>query len=130
MNIENFKKLRDCIANEANFFSMEIYGYDPDKTYFIFFGPVPACNTPCSLAGWAQHLENPMERSRSESQYGDAHVSAQKWLGLTPKEGRYMFQGHWSKSERLEKITREETLEYLDYVIETGKVHNWRGLAA
>ena len=118
LKIENLKKVRNRIADENNFFNMEIFGYDPEK-YKGLYKNAPNCKTASCIAGWAQyeaHLEHGGIVHFYET-YGDAR----SYLGINIKEADHIFYGQWSGNV-LPSITREETIQYLDTVIQTGVV--------
>ena len=126
MNIENLKKVRNRIADENNFFDMSIFGHDPKEPDPLYKN-APKCKTASCIAGWAQY-EASLEHG-GVVRFHSACEDARSYLDMDEAEADCMLHGWWS-CNALCNITREETLEYLDYVIETGNVRGWMGVAA
>ena len=105
MNVENLRKLRAAIAKSETYNQME-----------IFHG----CGTPACLAGHAILLMHGHDISEYFREWGGlALMSAEAWLGLTPRQSAEMFTPH-PLGDRT--VTKEDALDMLDRAISTGKV--------
>jgi hypothetical protein len=129
LNVELLKKVRDAIADEKNPVGFRMDGYffapcDDEWDDLVEVGDpsqVPhllkTCGTAACIAG---HVVALGPRYRGTNTFDGL---AQKRLGLTQEDAFYLFQGEWSEHGwRLEDITREETVAYLDECIAAGEI--------
>ena len=104
MNITNMKILRDTIADSDNYFDMRMsfverhHSVDPKE-----------CGSPACVIGWANQLSN------------EENQSTLAWLSVSNHAYNYVFTGCFSLNT-LSKVTRWETLDYLDHCIKLGHI--------
>lgn len=102
MNIERFKLVRDHVAKNHKF--------DMDISYNACGSPACVIGSAATLAGFAE----PKRFSPDSERLAD-------WLGVTRDEFFFIFLGHFSEEVRAD-ITKEETLEFLDWCIENERI--------
>lgn len=120
MNIENFIKVRNAVANN-NRFDMKHYAMLPNgrapespEQY-----KNPPCGTTFCIAGEA--AVQACQEGYIMNSILEAVPLAIGYLGLTRSQAKYLFCGNWADKE-LEDITLGETLEYLDRCIEAKEI--------
>lgn len=78
-----------------------------------------SCNTTACIAGHAVGIAG---RRRGKMYVED---EAQELLGLKDADAEFLFKGCWSKhkkDDRLDLITKSETVKYLDKCIKAGRI--------
>jgi hypothetical protein len=127
-NIENFKKVRDLIANAPETrFNMADYvlGRMLPDGYHV-------CGTAMCIAGWAYIAKTeaqPMSNGTYKVAYpvGSSYCEqATEYLDIDDDEANYIFGGEFAQIDRirfLAEITKQQALDYLDKVIATGDVY-------
>lgn len=128
MNIELLKKVRDAIADEEN-----PIGFDMGHFFCItkrctseksIDGMIEelerskGCGTTACIAGHAVAVALKTKMKLPALGYESISLAARNLLELTPQQAEYLFVGYWSQDGIL--VNKEETLAYLDKVIERG----------
>lgn len=111
MNIEGWKKLQEALINEQSItFDMSDWG-DREENF---------CGTSACIAGFACHANGMDIGKMSCNQIAE---EAEKILGIEWHQTDHVFFGRWlPKPDGALKQTREEALEYVQRVIDTGYV--------
>lgn len=126
MNIEEFKALRDFIAGRpGNEFNMGAYLSDYPHDDFLEKDPkeLLQCGTVACIAGdYALMRANSINYSLDVADGVTIEAFSAKGLGLDKEQAERLFYGRWYVKSRMEDITKEMALEYLDKCIDAGKL--------
>jgi hypothetical protein len=122
INIPKIEQLRDHLnklieTDREDKFNMGEWLWDLEarrNLCHLYQSSNPTCGTAGCLAGHVVIMDQAMEENIADY--------ARETLGLDENEAYHMFMGRWSKTV-LVRIKIEETIEYLDQVIQLGSVY-------
>jgi hypothetical protein len=132
-NIINVMRLRDHLtwirekesSPQVGFNMSLYYGYTGNESSWD--KSEHKCETVACLAGHAVLLSLSDKEKIFPLILGNSQLSitsrAKDWLGISPFEASYLFNGNFSSKKLIRHITLDETIAVLDHMIETGHVH-------
>ena len=131
MKLEMWKQVRDAIANEENYFSMEKFGMGPtaaevvigmDDTELSPDGMLPPpCGTASCICGWTNQIVGNKDKL-GRIEYADERT-AMTALGINDADAHRLFYAHWHPDHlSMNTISRAETIDYMDRCMEAGAV--------
>lgn len=125
MNTKHFQLLHGAIKNAPEKkFGMPRYFYDKtkpllDQETIIDPQSLYSCNTAACIFGWAAFVSEFEPKEELSTLALHAHVC--DFLEISSGDGEFIAEGDWSRKP-MRAITKNDALEYLSKVIETGRI--------